>query len=212
MLRRIFYISMGILLSWSLTAQEELDPIIFIADASNTMEKVMARESKMSIVQNVITEWRDYVDPNKPVGLVAYGHRSRYDCEDIEMLVDLDSKDSEEFQKEIDKLKPYGRTPLASSVSFVFEKLDGQERPVTIILLTDGIETCGGNLCEVVREALDDGIDFNLHIVGFDLKNKDRSVLECAAQTAGGLYVDARNRKELTAALTMTRSLSMQTE
>ena len=169
----------------------------------------MARETKMTIVQEVTTEWRDYVDPLKPVGLVAYGHRSRYDCEDIELLLDFDELDPVKFKKAIGKLEPYGRTPLASSVSFVLDKLKETNQAATLILLTDGIETCGGSLCDVVQNAQEEGIDFKLHIVGFDLKNKDKTALECAAQATGGLYVDARNRDELTAALSLTRSLTM---
>jgi len=182
--------------------------IVFIADASNTMEKVIQREAKMDIVQDVLHEWRQYVPAEQPVGLVAYGHRSQFDCDDIELLVPIHSIDVKTFCEEIEGLTPYGRTPLANSVAFVLDEIRYTEGHTTIILLTDGIETCGGNLCEVVETGLDDGLDFSLHIVGFDLKKKDRSNLECAAQASNGLYVDAENRNELTAALSLTRSLA----
>ena len=44
-------------------------------------------------------------------------------------------------------------------------------------------------------------MNFILHVVGFDVGDEDVSQLECAAQTGDGLYFDARNAEDLSAAL-----------
>jgi Ca-activated chloride channel family protein len=63
----------------------------------------------------------------------------------------------------------------------------------TIILITDGIESCDGDICQVVAEAKADGIDFKLHIVGFGLKEGEKEQLICAANAGSGTYYDAGN-------------------
>ena len=80
-----------------------------------------------------------------------------------------------------------GRTPLANTALKVIEDLKRKKGSATIILISDGVESCGGDLCEVVKEAKQAGVDFILHIVGFDLAESDRLALECAAKAGDGM-------------------------
>ncbi|MEZ5392329.1 MAG: hypothetical protein R2724_05500 [Bryobacterales bacterium] len=77
-------------------------------------------------------------------------------------------------------------------------------KPGTIVLVTDGLETCGGDPCAAVRDARAAGMDFVLHVVGFDVAKENVSSLECSAQAGGGLYIPAENADELSAALDQT--------
>ena len=70
-----------------------------------------------------------------------------------------------------------------------------------MILVSDGLETCGGDPCAAVRAAKERGIDFRLHVVGFDVAGEDVSQLECAAQAGDGLFLSAENAAELAVAL-----------
>jgi Ca-activated chloride channel family protein len=75
---------------------------------------------------------------------------------------------------------------------------------VTIVLLSDGLETCGGNPCKAVENAGKAGSKFTLHVIGFDLSKEDVSQLECTAQAGGGLYFNAENAEQLANALQKT--------
>ena len=79
----------------------------------------------------------------------------------------------------------------------MIDKLRQTGIKATIILVTDGIESCGGNLCEVIKAARAEGIDFKLHIIGFGLKEADTEGLICAAQAGDGNYYDAANAEGL---------------
>jgi Ca-activated chloride channel family protein len=72
---------------------------------------------------------------------------------------------------------------------------------VSIILVSDGLETCDGNACSLVKEARANGIDITMHVIGFGITETDQSSLECLAQAGNGQYVPAANAEELAAAL-----------
>ena len=172
---------------------ENLSPIIFIYDASGSMWGQIDGKTKMEIASGVLTGVVDNLPENQQVGLVAYGHRKEGDCKDVEFLVDMQNYDKTAVNKSLRKIKPLGKTPLAHSAMLVIDELRASDLKATIILITDGIESCGGNLCEVIKAAREDGIDFRLHIVGFGLKQDETDELKCAAEAGGGKYYDAGN-------------------
>ncbi|MEM8891409.1 MAG: hypothetical protein AAGD28_25750, partial [Bacteroidota bacterium] len=53
----------------------------------------------------------------------------------------------------------------------------------------------------VVKAAKEAGVDFVLHIVGFDIGESDKLALQCAAEAGEGQYLDAANGAELSEAL-----------
>ena len=52
----------------------------------------------------------------------------------------------------------------------------------SIVLISDGIETCGGDPCAVAKKLTKDNIDFKVHVVGFDVSKKAKEQLECIAK------------------------------
>lgn len=91
--------------------------------------------------------------------------------------------------------KPSGTTLGATDL------LKTRDTVSTVVLVSDGIETCGGDPCAAVGAAKQAGVRLVLHVVGFDVGNVNVSKLECAAQAGGGLYFDARNAEDLADAL-----------
>ena len=168
-----------------------LSPIIFIYDASGSMWGQMQGKTKMEIAAEVLTTSVNNLPKNQKIGFVAYGHRKKGDCKDVEFLVDVESGTKSEVNQSIKDIKPLGKTPLAYSALQVIDKLRQTKLKGTIILITDGIESCGGNICDVIKAAKKEGIDFKLHIIGFGLKDGDTQQLKCAAEAGDGNYYDA---------------------
>lgn len=194
----------------SVNLNKDQSPIIFILDASGSMWGQVEGKAKIEIARDVLDELVANFETDRPTGLVAYGHRQKGDCQDVEFLVDPESGTPASVQEKLKALKPLGKTPLAHSASLVIDKLKSQSKASTVILLTDGIETCEGDLCQVVADAKKAGIDFVMHIVGFDLGDNDRMALECAAKEGEGLYLDASNSEELSDALNQATELSIE--
>ncbi|NRB49208.1 MAG: VWA domain-containing protein [Saprospiraceae bacterium] len=188
-------------LDFNYPQQDPTSPIIFIYDASGSMWGQIQGTTKVEIARQVLSETIDQLGPNQRIGFVAYGHRKKGDCEDVEQLADLSNTSKAIIKEQLQGIRPLGKTPLAYSALQVIEKLKVQGGKATIILLTDGIESCGGDLCEVIRQAKAAGIDFRMHIVGFGLSGEDVDPLKCAAQAGDGKYYDAGDATELTTAL-----------
>jgi len=176
-------------------------PIIFIYDASGSMWGQIDGVSKMEIATNVLSTAVKNFPENQNVGLVAYGHRQEGDCRDVEFMVGMDNNDKDLINQTLSEIRPLGRTPLAYSATEVINTLRESEESATVILVTDGIESCDGNICEVVQAAKDEGIDFKMHIIGFGLQGEETTQLQCAAKAGRGQYYDAENAEALTSVL-----------
>jgi Ca-activated chloride channel family protein len=158
-------------------------------------------ENKIVIARRVLGELAAGLPDDASVGLVAYGHRREGDCDDIETVLPLGRLDRAALQRTVDGLNPKGKTPLTAALRHAFEALGAARDGATVVLVSDGLETCGGDPCAAVRTAREAGAKLLLHVVAFDVAGEDVSQLECAAQAGGGLYFDAENADELSAAL-----------
>ena len=177
----------------SLFCQKETSPILFIYDASGSMWGQLDGKTKKEIASNVLSDVINKLPENQRIGLIAYGHRKKGDCNDIENLVSLSNTSKISISNAVKEINPLGKTPLSRSAQMAIKALEVSQEKATIILVTDGIESCDGDLCEVISDAKSKGIDFKLHIVGFGIKDEEKEALICATNAGGGNYYDAQN-------------------
>ena len=178
-------------------SEQSLSPIIFIYDASGSMWGQIQGKAKVFIASDVLSSSVSNLPKEQQIGLVAYGHRYKGDCKDVEFLVSAENTNKEKITKALKEINPLGMTPLAYSATMVIDQLKASETKATIILVTDGIESCEGNICDVIKKAKQEGIDFRLHIVGFGLKAEETEQLKCAASAGDGQYYDASSASDL---------------
>ena len=94
---------------------------------------------------------------------------------------------------------------MTAAVRMAAELLKYTERKASVILVSDGIETCGLDPCAVAEELEKLGVDLTVHTVGFGLDDQGAvAQLKCLAEKTGGTYTTAENASELEAALTKT--------
>ncbi|PZX55841.1 vWA domain-containing protein [Algoriphagus chordae] len=198
-------------ISTSSFAQEESEtsPILFIYDASGSMWAAMEGKTRVEIARDVLSTSINQLPDAQKIGLIAYGHRKKGDCVDVEYLVGLSNTDKSKVTGEIQQIKPLGMTPLAYSANLAIEDLKKSNQKATIILVTDGIESCDGNICEVIQHAKDAGVDFKLHIIGFGLKDEETAQLKCAAAAGEGQYFDAKDSAGLLGSLAEATSATV---
>jgi Ca-activated chloride channel homolog len=177
--------------------------VVFILDASGSMQGRVGQEEKMVVARRVLKESIAKLPDEGDVGLIAYGHRRKNDCADIEVLSQLKSIDKPALQAQIDALKPSGMTPITNSLQQAFDIVRSQQAggPITVVLVSDGLETCQGDPCKLAADAKKAGLNFVLHVIGFDVGKMTVAQLECVAQAGGGQYFGAQNAAELSAAL-----------
>jgi Ca-activated chloride channel family protein len=174
--------------------------LILVLDASGSMWGQIRGENKIVIARRVLGELIGKLPDDARVALVAYGHRAETDCGDVETVVPLGPLNRELLSGRIETLDPKGKTPITRAVREAFTIARGGSGAV-VVLVSDGLETCNEDPCRAVADGKADGIDFVLHVVGFDVGAGEVSQLECAAQAGGGLYFGAEDGGELAAAL-----------
>lgn len=170
--------------------------LMFILDASGSMWGRVEGRTKIDIAKEVMTDLIKSLPTGTKVGLVAYGHRRKGDCQDVEELVPLGPLNKGQLLSHIKSLSPKGKTPLILSVRLTAERLKGLEEETTIILVSDGQETCEGDPCALVKELKASGIKFVMHVIGFDVTDLERKQLQCLADAGGGTYYSAQTARE----------------
>lgn len=175
---------------------------MLVLDASGSMWGQIQGRAKIEIAREAVGSMLQAWPRNQQLGLMAYGHRSKGDCADIEVLRQPGALDVTAVQKTVNGLQPKGMTPISASVRMAAEQLKFTERKATVILVSDGEETCHADPCALGAELEKLGVDFTAHVVGFDLpEGKARAQLQCLAKATGGRYVEARDAAELNKAL-----------
>ena len=66
---------------------------------------------------------------------------------------------------------PRARRRSAHAVKAAAEALGYTEEKATVILITDGIETCDADPCQIGTDLEAQGIDFTAHVIGFGLSD-----------------------------------------
>jgi Ca-activated chloride channel family protein len=174
---------------------------ILILDASGSMWGQIEGKNKITIARNVLDQLLDDLPQTSRLGLMAYGHNRKGDCSDIELLAKVGASRSD-IKKVVKDINPKGKTPISAAVKQAALALKYTERKATVILISDGIETCNLDPCALGKELEKDGVDFTAHVVGFDITDaKTKTQLQCLAHSTGGRYLSARNADELSIAL-----------
>ncbi len=176
---------------------------LLILDASGSMWGQIEGKAKIDIAKEVVKKTvKNFEDTE--LGLMAYGHRKKGDCKDIEILTSPKKDNAQNISKMVDGISPKGMTPMGASVLMAAESLKYTEQKATVILVSDGIETCDVDLCELGKKLEKTGVDFTAHVIGFDMTKKQTTGLECLAHETGGTFTLAKNADDLGEALEKT--------
>lgn len=193
-----FFGSLFLLLTFQTLGNEKLNDVILVLDASGSMWGKIQGKTKIEIARETITEMAKEWDNEVALGLVVYGHRKKKDCKDIETLIKVGKMNQSSFIKTIQSINPKGKTPLGDSVLHAANELGFKKNKATVIAVSDGEETCGQDLCKLGVTLKKRGVDFKVHVVGFDIQDpKKQKGLRCLAKNTGGEYFSPKNANEL---------------
>lgn len=179
----------------------EYPRVMFILDGSGSMWGPSEESTKIEIVRDVMSRIIPALPPEVEAGLTAYGHRRKGDCEDMEIISAIGAADREKLLQSVMSISPKGKTPIAATVGLVTEAVRSSEGETTVVLVSDGEETCHDDPCGAVRAMKEAGVGFVLHVVGFGVTEMEKTQLSCLAEAGGGSYFGADNAGDLLAAL-----------
>lgn len=187
------------------------DDAILVFDASGSMAGTDMNSVTPHIakVREAVAAVLARVTPERPLGLVTYGPGPYGRCQSIELNVPPAPNTAQRIMNVIDALVPAGETPLTQSVELAAEALKFREKPATVVLLTDGEETCGGDPCKLARTLKASGRATTVHVIGYRTPvsltlGAGLQSTRCLADETGGLFIQAENKAELIDALNQT--------
>lgn len=198
------FLTICILLAFSpLPAQDNpvSQNVLLILDGSGSMWAKVDGEFKINMARQSIGHLLEKLPPDAKLGLIAYGHRRKEDCSDIEVLLPSGPIDKTMAREKIEAVNPTGKTPITASLQEAFRLIRAAGEPVSLILVSDGLETCDADPCEAARLAKAEGLPFVLHVIGLGMGEENVAQLECIAQAGEGLYFDAKDSGALNQAL-----------
>ena len=183
-----------------------------VVDASRSMWGRMGGQPKMVVAKGILEDVSYWFPEDLNLALRAYGSTSpsdSNDCGDSALLVPFGDENREPIRRAIAGLRPLGQTPIAYALNQASRDFGSLRDDRAVVLVTDGIESCGGNPVQAARELRDQGII--VHVIGFGLGNaadEDTASLRAVANASGGRYVTAGSAEELKEGLAQTVATS----
>jgi Ca-activated chloride channel family protein len=192
--------SIGLLFPHKSFAQKHkaVTRVLFIFDASQSMYAQWEGNSRMEIAKELLSNMLDSLDnkENLQVGLRCYGHQKPsppQDCRDTRLEVPFGKNTIPAIKNRLKTLRPKGTTPIAKALesgALDFPAVTSNSRNI-VILITDGIEECGGDPCAVSRLYQEKKIILKPFVIGIGLSEEYKKNFECV-----GTFYDARNPDE----------------
>ncbi len=179
-----------------------------VVDASRSMWGRMDGEPKMSVAKDILQDVSYWFPEDLDLALRAYGSTSpsdNNDCADSTLLVPFGEQNRYMIRQAIDRLRPLGQTPIAFALREAASDFGSLQDDRALVLVTDGIESCGGDPVAAARQLREQGI--TVHLIGFGMgsaKDEDTASLQAVAYASGGRYVTAGSAEELKDALEQT--------
>jgi len=144
------------------------------------------------------------------VGLRVYGSQVSSDaaqkvpgCQDSKLLVPVGPLNVGAMNAAVQSVQPNGWTPIGLALQQGAKDLP-TTGPRTIVLVSDGLDTCAPpDPCEVAKQLNAQGVPVKVEAIGFNLPAGDsaRGQLQCIAGATGGEYRDAADAAQLASAL-----------
>ena len=194
-----------------MVANQQGGPVVsmeIILDSSGSMIATLDGRKKIDLAKEAFETTIAGINTELiQVAFRAYGFDSSVEktqaasCPNTELLVDFGGEPQAIITK-ANSLEAYGYTPIAESLRLAGADLKPYANTHrTITLISDGKETCGGDPVAVLEELKKQGIDVQVHVIGFDIDAETRNQLQAIATAGGGKYFDASNAKGLVSSL-----------
>lgn len=189
-----------------------------LLDASGSMGNIIDGKTMMNIAKDSIKKFASTLPEEANIAVRVYGHKgsgSKKDkelsCNSHELIYGAKSYNQKELNESLSKINPAGWTPLAQAIKEAGKDLsqyDGENNTNIVYIVSDGVETCGGDPIAEAKKLADSNIQPIVNVIGFDLDAKGKKQLQDVAKAAKGMYSDARNQAELQREFEMAQKIA----
>ena len=195
MVKRLLTILLFLTLVSTAAAQSkpvaEKTRVLIILDCSHSMWDRWQSDAKIKVTQQVLLKFMDSVANQQgiEVALRVFGHLNK-NSYGTRLEVPFEKGNNYKIQSKIKTLVPNGACTAATALSSSlndFPPLSGDSKedvqPRNIILIiTDGMDDCDGNICDVARQVQMSGVIVQTFILGIGNKQDFQHSLDCAGK------------------------------
>jgi Ca-activated chloride channel family protein len=182
--------------------------LLLMLDASGSMQEAdPSGLTKIEAAKKALTSVVAALPADSEVGLRVYGATvdsggkpTKAACADTQNVVPVGPLDRPALTAAIRRFHAVGETPIAYSLQQALADL-GPSGQRTIVLVSDGEESCVPDPCPTVRKLVAGGIDLRIDTVGFGVDAAARAQLRCIAEAGRGTYYDAEDAAALATSL-----------
>jgi len=189
---RLLALPVFLMLTWggwsqvSAEVDDEPTRILFVFDASNSMNAFWGGSRKIETASNLLSETLRglHQGDQLELGLRVYGHGTKHvqgqqDCDDTELVVPFSTYNNLIIKQTLSRIRAQGTTPIARSLEqAAYDFPDSPGRNV-IVLITDGIEACDEDPCAVSRALQSKGIVVKPFVIGMGIEDDLAESLRC---------------------------------
>ncbi|MFS0575735.1 VWA domain-containing protein [Sporosarcina sp. 179-K 3D1 HS] len=180
--------------------------VVILMDASGSMKAELAGVSRMKLAKEAIEKFTEELDDEVHVSLLAYGHKGtgnqsdqQLSCTTIDAVYPLSPYNQTDFQGALNSFQASGWTPLAGAIeeaNKILEPYGNGEYRNIVYIVSDGIETCGGDPVAAAKQLNESNIEAKVNIIGFDVDDEGQNQLKQVAEAGGGKYATVRDPSE----------------
>lgn len=178
-------------------------PYLLVVDASGSMDDTLPPDYNQTKMEAAKIAAKDFVDQtNAEIGLIVFE-----DCDsagdvqtgNIKLVQDF-TTDKSILKTKIDALQATSDTAIADALKEARGYLQTSRGRGTVILITDGEETCDGDPALEAGEIYNKNIGI-VHVIGYLIGDEAEQKAKEIAQAGGGKYYPVNNTADLERAL-----------
>lgn len=188
--------------------------VLIIFDASGSMaERLPTGETKLEAAKLAINQLVQSMPSNTSVGLRVYGSSRWAGCASGRLMVPMGTNNAANIRDAMAQVFAFGSTPISMNLieGVNNDFIPGVAAKRSIILVSDGAETCAADPCAVALDMVRHNVQINIDVVGFgSLQFEDIRQLRCIAAATYGKFSHAKTAAELLP--TLNRSVQTKSE
>jgi Ca-activated chloride channel family protein len=179
--------------SYGQTALKKTEPlkktrILFLLDGSGSMLAKWESSDRMKVAKILLSKLVDSLAQyeNLELALRVYGHqfdKEKNNCTDSRLEVAFKEGNEEQIKTRLKQIVPRGNTPITYSLEQAAKDfpVDKNARNV-LILITDGLESCGGDPCAMAKALQKKRIFLKPFVIGIGIEKQFVPELACMGQ------------------------------
>ncbi len=180
-----------------MNAQVEKTRILFILDASNSMNSAWGPQTRIQAAKEVLNQELEALRniENIEVALRIYGHQTLFnnleqDCNDTKLEIPFGTNNLDAIKLKIRNLEAKGATPIARSLEAAASDFPDTLAKNIIILITDGLESCDNDPCIIAKKIKEKGVKVKPFVIGLGMDMSYLDKFDCI-----GSYSDAEDKE-----------------